>query len=471
MNQVLKNIAVTAFIAVLLSACGSSSRYTIDDEFDASPVKTKTKLTAALHCLGDQLEKNLDNPGAYIFMVRDITDGTIKNNYSNDGPLSDAGRIQLISILTAHTKPGYGVVLDEYPLMLKPVVNEQVGLNRFGVPSKNNLDFFISGLTEFTNTKRKEKGMAEVGEVIPLIIDGSFTRYDSSHIRSKGYGKNAGYRGDIEDERSASVDFGNSGSERSITLVVNVIDPKNNVVVGTEGFDLKFYSNSKTARFRVAVDEYYYGFSNTDVKVETVHTAQQTLLEAVAIWILDNAYGGMVDFSPCFDTREKLALGRDARSDSSKAQSVALLAPGEGAKATGLNSLANLAPTVLQNGGGGGGGTPSANTKSQPAKTVSHNGNKLNGAGPVKNPGGANYNKTGWQVRAGTYCKPMNANAIYKLLNRSGYAIHATPVNIDPCRGTRVWLGPFSEKTTAEKISADLKAFTGEKGYIVRPAK
>ena len=170
---------------------------------------------------------------------------------------------------------------------------------------------------------------------------------------------------------------------------------------------------------------------------------------------------------PGFDTREKLALGGDVRSDPSKAQSAALLAPGEGAKATGLNNLANLAPTVLQNGAG----TPSANTKSQPAKTVPHNGNRLNGAGPVKNPRGVNYNKIGWQVRAGTYCKPMNANAIYNLLNRSGYAIHATPVNIDPCRGTRVWLGPFSEKTTAEKISADLKAFTGEKGYIVRPAE
>ncbi|WP_423909535.1 hypothetical protein [Candidatus Spongiihabitans sp.] len=99
--------------------------------------------------------------------------------------------------------------------------------------------------------------------------------YDSSHIRSKGYGQNAGYRGDTNNEKSASVDIGNSGSERSIILVVNIIDPKTNTVVGTEGFDLKFYSNSKTARFRVAIDDYYYGFSNTDVKVETVHAAQQ----------------------------------------------------------------------------------------------------------------------------------------------------------------------------------------------------
>ena len=145
MNLYLKSIAVAAFSAILLLGCLNSALYTIDDEFDSSPIKTKTKMTAALQCLGDQLEKNLDDdPGAYIFMVRDITDGTINNNYSYDGPLSDAGRIQLISILTAHTKPSYGVVLDEFPLMLKPVINEQVGLNRFGVPSKTNLDFFYN---------------------------------------------------------------------------------------------------------------------------------------------------------------------------------------------------------------------------------------------------------------------------------------------------------------------------------------
>ena len=478
MNLYLKSIAVAAFSAILLLGCLNSALYTIDDEFDSSPIKTKTKMTAALQCLGDQLEKNLDDdPGAYIFMVRDITDGTINNNYSYDGPLSDAGRIQLISILTAHTKPSYGVVLDEFPLMLKPVINEQVGLNRFGVPSKTNLDSFITEMTQFTNENRKPTGMPAVKEVMPLVIDGSFTRYDSSYSRSKGYGRNAGYRSDAEDE-DASVDFGNSGSERSVTLVVNVIDPKTNVVMGTEGFDLKFYSNSQTARFRVAVDEYYYGFSNTDVKVETVHTAQQILLEAGAIWILDNAYGSTVDFSPCFDTKEKLALGRDARTEQDKAQQVAMTpqqkAPTAQGKGGGIR-LGGLVDIDLIDLGGvgripGTGNRPGIGDKAQSAESASESalGNGYNPDGtPVESPSNVYYSELGWQVRAGTYCEIRNADAVFKMLNRSGYNAQSIPVKIDECKGTRVWLGPYQKKETAEKISAELKIFTGENGYIV----
>jgi hypothetical protein len=37
------------------------------------------------------------------------------------------------------------------------------------------------------------------------------------------------------------------------------------------------------------------------------------LLEAAAVWILDNAYGRSVDLSPCFNTPEEAALGLDSR--------------------------------------------------------------------------------------------------------------------------------------------------------------
>lgn len=322
MNKRLTKFITIGLLTLAVASCGSAN-YTLSGKLDSTPVKTETKLTEALQCLGKQLENAHTNPGAYVFMVRDIIDGTVKSSYS-DGPLADAGRIQMISILTAHTKPSYGLVTDEFPLMLTQTQNEQMGLNRFGLPSRENLHAYVSMLTNFTNVNRKSRGMSAINAVRPLVIDGAFTRYDSSHTRSKGYGKNAGYRGD--DERNSSVDFGRSGSERSVTLVVNIVDPRTNVVVGTEGFDLKFYSKSKTARFRVAVDDFYYGFSNTDVQVETIHAAQQTLLEAGAIWILDNAFGNFVDFAPCFDTDEKLALGQDARFDRIKARRAALLA-------------------------------------------------------------------------------------------------------------------------------------------------
>ncbi|RBP51226.1 hypothetical protein [Arenicella xantha] len=313
MKTLLTKMIISGSVALLMSGCSSVSRYSLDTEFDSAPVKTKTKMSEALQCLRRELDNNLSNPSAYVFMVRDIIDGTIKHNNYSDGPLSDAGRIQMISTLSAHTNPSYGIVVDQFPLMFQPIISEQIGLDRFGFPSQSNLDNFLPKLTTVANTNRAARGMSAIPSVTPLIIDGAFTRNDSSHQRSKGYGQNGGYRGDVEEEKSGALDLGKSGSERSVTLVVNIIDPQTNMIIGTEGFDLKYYSNSKTARFRIAIDNYYYGFSNTDVRVETLHAAQQTLLDGAAVWILDNAFGNKVDFSPCFETAETVALGRDSR--------------------------------------------------------------------------------------------------------------------------------------------------------------
>ena len=434
--------AVAVVLAVALAGCTSVSRYKLDAEFDSSPVKTRTKLTEALQCLGGQLENNRQNPGAYAFMVRDIIDGTVKNLNSADGPLSDAGRIQMVSILTAHTKPSYGMVLDAFPTMLRPVINENIGLNRFGLPLPDDLSTFVANLTRSANMSRQIKGMPTVDSVMPLIIDGAFTRYDSSHIRSKGYGANAGYRGDIEDEESLSIDFGDSGSERSVTLVVNVIDPKNNTVVGTESFDLKFYSNSKTARFRVAIDEYYYGFSNTDVTVETVHAAQQTLLEAGAIWILDNAYGAMVDFSPCFDTEEKLALGQDARYAQVQA------ARDNGSTTPAATAAIALGVDTIEN--------PVATSIDIPALESQ-----------VADAAGGLESMAIWRVGAGAFCDIGNAASRSLVLETAGYDVSSSMVKISDCDATQLWIGPFAEEGTAKEISQDLGGLIGEYGFII----
>ena len=445
--------AVAVVLAVALAGCTSVSRYKLDAEFDSSPVKTRTKLTEALQCLGGQLENNRQNPGAYAFMVRDIIDGTVKNLNSADGPLSDAGRIQMVSILTAHTKPSYGMVLDAFPTMLRPVINENIGLNRFGLPLPDDLSTFVANLTRSANMSRRIKGMPTVDSVMPLIIDGAFTRYDSSHIRSKGYGANAGYRGDIEDEESLSIDFGDSGSERSVTLVVNVIDPKNNTVVGTESFDLKFYSNSKTARFRVAIDEYYYGFSNTDVTVETVHAAQQTLLEAGAIWILDNAYGAMVDFSPCFDTEEKLALGQDARyaqvqaardngstTPAATTTETTPVAAATAAIALGVDAIENPVATSID--------TPAVEEQ-------------------VADAAGGLESMAIWRVGAGAFCDIGNAASRSLVLETAGYDVSSSMVKISDCDATQLWIGPFAEEGTAKEISQHLGGLIGEYGFII----
>jgi hypothetical protein len=312
-----RKLLLTGLISMLTASCSTTSRYSLDTDFDSAPVKSKTRMSVALQCMNSQLEQTMVNPSAYVFMVRDVIDGTITPNHS-DGPMSDSGRIQMISTLSAHTSPSYGLVIDKFPLIFKQVLNETVGLDRFGFPSQENLNGFYPKLTAIANANRASRGMASVAAIKPLIIDGAFTRNDSSHMRSKGYGSNGGYRGDVDDEKTAAIDSGKSGSERSVTLVINIIDPETNVVIGSEGFDLKYYSNSKTARFRIAVNNYYYGFSNTDVRVETLHAAQQTLLDGAAVWILDNAYGKKVNFTRCFNSPDTIALGRDSRAEAAK---------------------------------------------------------------------------------------------------------------------------------------------------------
>lgn len=518
MHKILTSLFIGALVAV--SGCTSTAHFTLDTNFDSSPVKTRTKMTEALQCLGEVLKNNLGNPGAYVFMVRDIIDGTV-NNYS-DGPLADAGRIQLTGILTAHTEPGYGLVADRFPVILQQTNSEEVGLNRFGVPATENLNAFVSMLTTFANANRQAKGMPQVNAVMPLVIDGAFTRYDSSHIRSKGYGQNAGYRGDVNDQKSASIDLGNSGSERSVTLVLNIIDPKTNVVVGTEGFDLKFYSNSKTARFRVAIDEYYYGFSNTDVTVETVHAAQQTLLEAGAIWILDNAFGNLVDFSPCFDTDEKLALGRDARYQQAQLLPVAVAAAQQQVQPPAASpppSVATTTPLVA----------PALSEATTPAAGQTATASSVPGASQYrvkklsqmpeslskiasydsvygdagqwprlyiansdkfKDPANPDLIYPGqlikipvisvpkkrtnghrrWRVVVGVFAQSRNVVNVSRQLSRAGYEANYNIVSSRTGNATQVWLGPYTEIDIAKKISVDLQGIIGEKGYVGRYA-
>ncbi|MFT5609652.1 MAG: hypothetical protein ACI9WC_001537 [Arenicella sp.] len=235
MKTSIRKSLLTWLIAMLTVGYSTTSRFTLASDFDPAPIKSKTKMSVALQSMNSQLEQATVNPSVYVFTVRDTIDGTIKHHNYSDGPMSDSGRIQTLSTLSADTSPSYGLVVDRFPRMFKPVVNETVGLDRFGVPSQENLADFYPKLTAVANANRPSRDMPNVGAITPLIIDGAFTRNDSSHMRSKGYGSNGGYRGDADEEETGALDYGKSGSERSVTLVVNLYEPATNLVIGTEG--------------------------------------------------------------------------------------------------------------------------------------------------------------------------------------------------------------------------------------------
>ncbi|QTR50527.1 hypothetical protein [Candidatus Thiothrix anitrata] len=103
--------------------------------------------------------------------------------------------------------------------------------------------------------------------------------------------------------------MGNTSSARSMSLVVNLTDPRNNLIVSSQSFDLIFYRDNKTFRLRIGVGDGYYGISKDYVTVEGVHGAQKTLIDAAAFWLLNKAYGGQTDFGACFsDSQRKLTM-------------------------------------------------------------------------------------------------------------------------------------------------------------------
>ena len=74
----------------------------------------------------------------------------------------------------------------------------------------------------------------------------------------------------------------------------------------------------------------------------------------------------------------------------------------------------------------------------------------------------------GWVVRVGTFSKSANVESVSSLLTNSGFKPKTTPVSTSLGNSTRVWLGPYAKRETADKISDRLKALTGEKGYVTR---
>jgi len=75
---------------------------------------------------------------------------------------------------------------------------------------------------------------------------------------------------------------------------------------------------------------------------------------------------------------------------------------------------------------------------------------------------------SGWVVRVGTFSKQANVDSVSTLLNNSGFNPKTKSVDTSLGKSTRVWLGPYAKRETADKISSRLKSLIGEKGYVTR---
>ncbi len=77
-------------------------------------------------------------------------------------------------------------------------------------------------------------------------------------------------------------------------------------------------------------------------------------------------------------------------------------------------------------------------------------------------------NGSGWVVRVGTFSSTENVRNMSALLNGNGFNVQHTKVQMTVGVATRIWLGPYTKRTTAEQVSIRLQKLTGEKGYVTK---
>ena len=73
----------------------------------------------------------------------------------------------------------------------------------------------------------------------------------------------------------------------------------------------------------------------------------------------------------------------------------------------------------------------------------------------------------GWAVQVGIFSKQANIDSVSARLKKIGFEVRQTARGDD---ATRIWLGPYASRKTAETVSARTLAITGEKGLVAKHA-
>lgn len=252
----------------------------------AIPKETQTSLSGALSCTAKSL-KGHHSEIAYALLVRDLKDGTVRPNSNYDGPLADSGGLQLKNRLVTLIPSEDALVMDKYPLIFMDQNKGRIGVDRFGLPESKSRKLYQKSLLGSINKTRKARNLSPAKGLVIIAIDGAFTRIDSTAFGNNGYGLDAGNDGT---GASGDLDYGVSLSKKVISLDINLVKPTTNLIAVSESLDLEFSSNTKRFGITASAGEGDLGFSLSKTAIESVHSAQQTLIDAAALWIVKKLY-------------------------------------------------------------------------------------------------------------------------------------------------------------------------------------
>lgn len=297
----IKKLLLSACIAMALSSCSSTSIVTKSSLRDNPKIKS-TNLSNSLQCIKKGIKSSKDSTLGYLFTVPKIIDGTVYEGF--DGELSDSLQYELIANLHNTLPKGYGLVLTNHPIIFRETEGgSDFGLNQYGVVSGDTLETITKVYLSHINKKRKRAQKAFPNEKIslystlePRIIKAAFTRNDKEPIHKKGFGFNIGSDGNDGD---GSIDVGKTNEYSSISLTILLNNPSSNTLQDAATFTLNVYRKTNNFELSLGPGEGFLGLVNEDLVIESKHGAQQALIDAATIWVLDKTYGDRADFSRC----------------------------------------------------------------------------------------------------------------------------------------------------------------------------
>ncbi len=101
-------------------------------------------------------------------------------------------------------------------------------------------------------------------------------------------------------------------------------------------------------------------------------------------------------------------------------------------------------------------------------------GEKIEQAPPAEKPAAADKKAAvadksdkGWIVQIGSFSSADNAKRILSGLQQKGFKPDTRKVDTPQGKATRIWIGPFPERTTAEEMQARVRKETGQTGLVV----
>ncbi|MCI5195825.1 MAG: hypothetical protein D3919_06250 [Candidatus Electrothrix sp. AW5] len=249
------------------------------------PKRSVTNLTETLKCFGTK-GKDANYDTAFIIVIDDIYDGTVRDKSLNDGKLSDAGKQQLANVLYEYLPKDIAIILHNTPDFMRVENGSTTGVNEYGVVSKRKASMFQDFYLTEINKRREKLNKKRLTDGLVIYISGVFSSFDGDEFASTGKGFDLGNDGSRAD---AEINAGKSSEGRIITLILNVLNPLNNTFVDSKSLSITAYKTGVEYNFKISgsgSNGGYLGYSGESLIVEGIHGAQKTLIDAMAIWLL-----------------------------------------------------------------------------------------------------------------------------------------------------------------------------------------